>query len=211
MKKLTLMAATSVIALCAASSQAQVVLNNGTDVSITQAYSGVAGSAFASQNPSYANGIQQGALLSQVYAAGNLTAPSGYTGLTFAFQAHETGNDFIENISVSGFNLSSIYIQYASTGGVIPMSADLVKGVLTIDFTPNMVINSGNFSDLIYVFTTATTYGGNNASVDNSVSANTTDLAPTPVPEASTVMAGALMVLPLGIGAIRALRKERTA
>jgi hypothetical protein len=209
MKKLTLMAATSVIALCAASSQAQVVLNNGTDVSITQAYSGVAGSAFASQNPSYANGIQQGALLSQVYAAGNLTAPSGYTGLTFAFQAHETGNDFIENISVSGFNLSSIYIEYAGTG-VVPTTANLIGGVLTIDFK-NPVINSGNFSDLIYVFTTATTYGGNNASVDNSVSANTTDLAPTPVPEASTVMAGALMVLPLGIGAIRALRKERTA
>lgn len=209
MKKLTLMAAASVIALCAASSQAQVVLNNGTDVSITQAYSGVAGSAFASQNPSYANGIQQGALLSQVYAAGNLTAPSGYTGLTFAFQAHETGNDFIENISVSGFNLSSIYIEYAGTG-VVPTTANLIGGVLTIDFK-NPVINSGNFSDLIYVFTTATTYGGNNASVDNSVSANTTDLAPTPVPEASTVMAGALMVLPLGIGAIRALRKERTA
>lgn len=34
---------------------------------------------------------------------------------------------------------------------------------------------------------------------------------PTPVPEASTVMAGALMLLPLGIGAVRALRKERIA
>jgi len=32
---------------------------------------------------------------------------------------------------------------------------------------------------------------------------------PAPVPEASTVMAGALMLLPFGIGAIRSLRKER--
>lgn len=32
----------------------------------------------------------------------------------------------------------------------------------------------------------------------------------TPVPEASTVFAGALMLLPLGVGAIRALRKEKT-
>jgi hypothetical protein len=32
-----------------------------------------------------------------------------------------------------------------------------------------------------------------------------------PVPEASTVVAGALMLLPLGVGAIRALRKERVA
>lgn len=31
------------------------------------------------------------------------------------------------------------------------------------------------------------------------------------VPEASTIMAGALMLLPLGIGAIRALRRERSA
>jgi hypothetical protein len=34
---------------------------------------------------------------------------------------------------------------------------------------------------------------------------------PAPVPEASTIMAGALMLLPLGIGAVRSLRKERTA
>jgi|SRR5665213_271652 len=34
---------------------------------------------------------------------------------------------------------------------------------------------------------------------------------PVPVPEASTVMAGALMLLPFGIGAIRSLRKERVA
>ena len=32
-----------------------------------------------------------------------------------------------------------------------------------------------------------------------------------PVPEASTVMAGALMLLPFGIGAIRSIRKDRTA
>jgi opacity protein-like surface antigen len=32
---------------------------------------------------------------------------------------------------------------------------------------------------------------------------------PVPVPEASTVMAGALMLLPFGIGAVRSLRKER--
>jgi hypothetical protein len=32
---------------------------------------------------------------------------------------------------------------------------------------------------------------------------------PAPVPEASTFMAGALMLLPFGIGAVRSLRKER--
>lgn len=36
--------------------------------------------------------------------------------------------------------------------------------------------------------------------------------APTaPVPEASTLMAGAMMILPLGVGLFRAIRKQRTA
>ncbi len=34
-------------------------------------------------------------------------------------------------------------------------------------------------------------------------------LIPAPVPEASTIMAGALMLLPFGIGAIRSLRRDR--
>jgi hypothetical protein len=34
---------------------------------------------------------------------------------------------------------------------------------------------------------------------------------PVPVPEASTIAAGALMLLPFGIGAVRSLRRERTA
>jgi hypothetical protein len=32
-----------------------------------------------------------------------------------------------------------------------------------------------------------------------------------PVPEPTTVLAGALMLLPLGIGAFRAVRKDRVA
>ena len=208
MKKSTLIAAAvGGIALCAASSQAQVVANGAGNVNTTVVYGGVAAAPLASQNPAFAQNIQTGNLLSQVYTAGSLTDPAGYTGLTFAFQVSESGPDFIDHISVSGFNLSSVYIEYAGSG-VAPTFAQLFNGVLTIDFSPHNVL-TGQTSDLIYVFTTATAYAGNVASVDNSFSANTTDLAP--VPEASTVMAGALMVLPLGIGAIRALRKERTA
>jgi hypothetical protein len=36
-------------------------------------------------------------------------------------------------------------------------------------------------------------------------------VAPVPVPEASTMLAGALMLLPFGVGAVRSLRKERKA
>ena len=44
---------------------------------------------------------------------------------------------------------------------------------------------------------------------DNPGSGGTSIPVPAPVPEASTVMAGALMLLPFGIGAVRSLRKER--
>jgi hypothetical protein len=36
-------------------------------------------------------------------------------------------------------------------------------------------------------------------------------LTPAPIPEASTMLAGALMLLPFGVGAIRSLRRGRTA
>ncbi|HTV63940.1 MAG TPA: hypothetical protein VMH30_15375 [Verrucomicrobiae bacterium] len=93
------------------------------------------------------------------------------------------------------------------TGAGVPDYAQLAGDTLTIDLFPNTP--TGGSSDLIYVFTSADSYGVNGATADDGVSANTTDLAP--VPEPSTVMAGALMILPLGFGAFRALRKERIA
>ncbi len=47
--------------------------------------------------------------------------------------------------------------------------------------------------------------------INGSVQSADSTLTVSSVPEASTVMAGALMLLPLGIGALRAIRKDRTA
>lgn len=47
--------------------------------------------------------------------------------------------------------------------------------------------------------------------IHGSVQSADSTLTVSSVPEASTVMAGALMLLPLGIGAFRAIRKDRTA
>lgn len=46
---------------------------------------------------------------------------------------------------------------------------------------------------------------------DLSVTWNNPPLIPAPVPEPATVLAGLLMVVPLGIGAVRAIRKDRNA
>jgi hypothetical protein len=46
---------------------------------------------------------------------------------------------------------------------------------------------------------------------DNGAKWSSPPLVAAPVPEPATVVAGALMLLPLGVGAFRALRKERLA
>lgn len=135
----------------------------------------------------------------------------GYTGYTFVYQVSETGSTTVNTISLDGYAaMTSVYVAIvASSGAGVPDYAQLSGGVLTIDLFPNTP--TGGSSDLIYVYTSANTFGVNGATADDGVSANTTDLAPAAVPEASTVMAGALMILPLGFGAFRALRKERIA
>jgi len=47
--------------------------------------------------------------------------------------------------------------------------------------------------------------------INGSISSADTTFTSSAVPEANTLVAGALMLLPLGIGAVRAIRKERVA
>jgi len=197
------------LTLSAATSQAQMVQNNDVNVTPSAIYSGSAGTVSFSQLANFNTPPQTGTILSDVFNPGSgLTDPTGYTGITFAYQVSETGNDFVDTMSLGGFgSLSSVYVEYANSGFSAPTTVNFFNGILTIDFNPNAVL-TGSKSDLIYVFTTANSYNVNVATADDGVSANTQDLAP--VPEASTVMAGALMLLPLGIGAVRAIRKERT-
>lgn len=216
MKKYTMIAAAAVagLTLSAGSSYGQLVQNNNVNNTPTQTTSVYAGPTLQTQNPSFNNGPQQGNLQSEVIASGAITPNAGgsaYNGLIFGFQVSEAANsgDFIDTLSLSGFNLGSVWIETTGLGSAgDPTTYNLFHGVLTVDFNPDGVLQ-GTSSAWIYVFTTANFFGVNNASVTDGVSANTTDLAP--VPEANTIVAGALMLLPLGIGAVRAIRKERTA
>ncbi len=83
-------------------------------------------------------------------------------------------------------------------GGIANGSHDpYVQDDMIITFNQNLSLSSIDDVFLLY---------GTTLSTDNTVQGHLV-----PVPEASTVFAGALMLLPLGIGAIRALRKERLA
>ncbi len=210
MKKLiTTLAAAGALASTVATSQAQIVANGGPLTPVTSpAVTG--GSSIGSQSPTFSDPTltQVGSLSSTVLTG---DGAFGYTGYTFVYQVSETGSTTVNTISLDGYAaMASVYVAIVpSSGAGVPDFAQLSGGVLTIDLYPNTP--TGGSSDQIYVYTSANTFGVNGATADDGVSANTTDLAPAAVPEASTVMAGALMILPLGFGAFRALRKERIA
>ena len=110
----------------------------------------------------------------------------------------------------------------------------VISGSLTsANFANSMSINAGSVS-WYYDGTPGDTvsfqsdygpgYGGSSAFVygdDNdllssnpggsAVAVPTLAVTPTPVPEASTVMAGAMMLLPLGMGMVRFFRKRQAA
>ena len=61
----------------------------------------------------------------------------------------------------------------------------------------------------VVVGVSQTTFAPNIGNIQDNIAGNAPTLGP--VPEPSTIVAGALMLLPFGIGAIRSLRKDRTA
>lgn len=215
MKKLTIIATVATgLALSAAVSQAQVILDTGIPYAISATTPGPSSGPVASLAAPFSTSTQVGTLYSSVYVPDPSWEPvaaiaGGYVGYAFQYSATETGGTSIQTIALDGYaNLASVYVAYQPATGVgIPIGATLTGGVLTLFLNP--ATYAPNSTVTFDVFTTATTYAPNGAGVADGVTANTTDLAP--VPEASTVMAGALMLLPLGIGAIRAVRKDRTA
>jgi len=96
-----------------------------------------------------------------------------------------------------------------SPGGSVFTSAFLASSVFGLttplggsaDLYPNVVNAQGTINANNYYLTIEDAITGSEVSVDSSL---------TVVPESTTVVAAALMLLPLGIGAVRSLRKERT-
>jgi len=75
--------------------------------------------------------------------------------------------------------------------------------------TPSLqFLNQGATSYLLYIQTDVTSVAGGTGLEQDNFQAVGATLAP--IPEPTTIAAGALMLLPLGIGAMRSLRKDRT-
>ena len=166
-------------------------------------------------NTPYVSGVNPayfGTFISWVIApnADALASANGYHGLTFVFQANPTTGQRIESISVNGF-IGDYGYNYLHVAGSTsdPSSVDQnPEGVVKANWpTPLGYQGPG---DYIYLYSNAKLFGSVYDSVQDGSSATPLGLGPV-VPEPSTVVAGALMLLPFGIGAIRSLRKDRTA
>jgi hypothetical protein len=216
MKKITIIAAVATgLALSAATSQAQVVYDNDDAVTLTPGTNPGSVTLSDELDPNFAgsNGsINQSGTFYSYIADSSYIPTAGspsvtYDGITFAYDVSESGNTTIDTISLDGYDLDSVYIDYTDASAFD--KATLYNGTLTIQLDPSVA--TGDSTGYIYVFTTAPSYTTSSGTAEDGASANVNPtLAPAAVPEASTVMAGALMLLPLGIGAIRAVRKERS-
>jgi hypothetical protein len=127
--------------------------------------------------------------------------PSGYGGLTFLYTLSVTTGDF-NSLTVNGYS-SPVGVAIVS-GTTVGATASFINGFLRFNWASAAAAPS---TISIAVATSIPFYGPSVGSVQDGVTANGPILAP--VPEPSTVLAGVLMLLPFGIGAVRSLRKER--
>jgi hypothetical protein len=151
-------------------------------------------------------------------------------GLIFIYQVLNNGGDGISQVELTGFSAGQIVSTANDTSVTIgalltPIGStpavgaggtttafnttSLVGNGLTFEAGANQNLGIGGISDYLIVETDVNYFGPSFGQIQDNFSAQGNILAP--VPEANTVVAGALMLLPLGIGAVRALRKERTA
>lgn len=204
----TISAAVVGLCLAAATTQATVIVPNSVGVVPgAEPAPPSGGTLLGSLTANFANGTQIGTLISRVY--------SGYSGntlggLTFVYQVSEgSGGDHIATLGLNGFLAAAPIadVGFVVGTGVVPTLADWTLNTFNFHFAPNIM--SGQTSALLIVNTANKQWGQSTANVIDGTVASTLDLAP--VPEPTTMIAGALLLLPFGASTLRILRRNRTA
>jgi len=146
-------------------------------------------------------------------------------GLSFYYQINNTGSEEVSRLSASDFGVtpgspvevSTILSAYDGSlaGGVMPNTATRSIGTgstVGFDFFGANEIDHGEHSELLVVNTAYQTFRLTAGSVIDSRSFDLTLLGPgvpvTALPEPSTWITGALLLLPLGASALRIVRKR---
>lgn len=157
---------------------------------------------------SFGGGNDTGTVETRVYATD--TDTGALSGYAFEYIITVTKGD-ISQINPNGFaGLASVAV--GSIAGVIPADGigwAAANGVVNANFGLSGTSALTTTSTFV-VDTAVTSFGLNTAGLqDNAPDGGVSIYAP--VPEPTTIVAGALMLLPLGIGAVRSLRKDRNA
>lgn len=212
-QKTVLAVAAVAFGLSTASSQASMVINNaGSQSTALGGLTSIASSS-ASYGASLGSLDLAGTLMSSVYTGNNSLTEGGDT-FVYTLSESSSANDVVDGLSLTGFAGTTFAVYYVTPSGAQVSAAGsyTLSGplqVITILFNQNLT--AGQSYSQVVVYDSAHNYAPNGAAVIDTLSANSADLAPAPVPEPSTVIAGALMLLPLGIGAVRGLCKWRAA
>ena len=159
-------------------------------------------------------GTPEGSVSSWVLS-GFDTAPGA--GLTFVYQIQNGGPDTITEASFSNFAGTTVLststqatfaLLNSITGvGGFAFGSETPGGAVT--FNGGLASGATSYSDFLIINTTATQWNIGQGREEDDFQAVGNVLAP--VPEPTTIAAGILMLLPLGIGAVRSLRKERVS
>jgi hypothetical protein len=195
MKKTLMLAAASACLLTALSTRANLVLNGNFQ-------GGTSGGGPTDWTVDFGT-------VTAVALAG---APSGYAAEMFAKNTTFYTSDFYQNITLPTVAEDVSFWVYVPSGG----------GVLSVNFTdanPDLmdtgIIAGSGWKQYTFIYTptdpTVTptiefdwnSAGGKSAYID--------DVSVTPVPEPTTMIAGALLLLPFGASTLRILRKTRKA
>lgn len=129
-----------------------------------------------------------------------------YVVLNFNFSTHFAGT-----IELTG-GITSDQVLFNIIGG------NNLTGGNTLQFAANGATQEGTFLDpngtitMNSVHLDGRVFGGDDSNMQiQSGGTVAAPPSPAPVPEASTIISGALMLVPLGLGALRALRQNRAA
>lgn len=165
----------------------------------------------------YNYGVNDGSISTWVVRDSSLDSQ----GLIFIYQVVNNGPDAIDEVTLTGYGLVTANIlsgnAYSCVSGLslgpTPSSNGNTfayegqTGSDTVAFE-DADLASGGTSEYLAVFTDINGYYDSYGQDQDDFSAAGCILAP--VPEANTVIAGALMLLPLGVGIVRAIRRDRS-
>ena len=145
---------------------------------------------------------------------GSIYGVTGYDGNN-VMELDSTVNVAVDQSLVTAGGTYQLSFLYALRSGVDPSSGTMsvVWDGIPITLTPT------SSAMTLYTATVTGASGNNTLEFDGTGTSdsygaildNVSLNAVAPVPEPTTVLAGALMLLPFGVGAIRSLRKERAA